>query len=149
MTTKKPDGKTAHLNPAWKDIFLQVFAEAKLIIFLVSEPWLNSPNCHAEFQWLCTLIEQNPTAKNMVVFWKLDEKVEDHHNWPVLMKKLSNIALEVLGYDSNFWDDYSFDFSSKAAQDDAVARALPLMTQLCNIQPRVLPVQAGWMEICS
>jgi len=131
---RRSNGTISVLNDAWKELYLEAFHEAKLLIFLVSTPWLDSPNCHEEFEWLIDSIAKNPHAKNMPLFWVLDDRVTSHVNWPVFLKRLSQIAVAI-GYGPNFWNDYIFDFSTKRAQDVAVGRTIPFMKRLCSFWP--------------
>ena len=52
----KPKGTgIMRLNDEWKELYYEAFKQAKIKIFLISDAWLNSPNCMEEVRLATTL----------------------------------------------------------------------------------------------
>ena len=39
------------LNPIWDNIYWTCINQCKVMVFLVTKPWLDSPNCRQEIEW--------------------------------------------------------------------------------------------------
>lgn len=129
----KPTGAgVMRLNPAWKVLYRQAFEEARLILFLISTSWLESPNCHEEFFWLLELMKADPEADKDVFFWILDEKVQEHPNWQPLLNML-NKAGEEMGAPPGAFDDFILPFKSKDQQNTALEMLVEFACTHCKV----------------
>lgn len=132
----KPKGEgVMRLNPAWKPLYKEAFGEARIIIFIISTSWLESPNCHEEFSWLLDLIKADPSADKEVFFWILDKRVLEHPNWPALYNNLNQLCVEI-GAGEGMFDEFIMPFVTQEDQDRAIMKMAEYVTRLCSVWPQ-------------
>ena len=132
----KPKGEgVMRLNPAWKALYRSAFKEARIILFMVSTSWLDSPNCHEEFSWLIELIRADPEADKEVFFWVLDDRVLEHPNWAPLNNQLKKLSSE-MGMPEDAFEEVIMPFVTQDQQNDAIEKVTEHIQQHCRVWPK-------------
>lgn len=101
-----------------------------MLIFLISTPWLNSPNCHHEFNMLLKALRGDGEGRG-VFFWIMDKGVKRHPNWVVLANKIGITVKEL-----EATRDVVHDFTNKDQQNDAMQKCMHKITETISFWPK-------------
>jgi len=133
----KPKGTgIMRLNDEWKELYYEAFKQAKIKIFLISDAWLNSPNCMEEFGWLLEIVGADPDQDGAIFFWLLTSTCTKHARWPDIVRHFENFEKKIKCPPGTY-KKLLIPYHDKGTQDEALAFLMGMITEEnVQYQPR-------------